>query len=73
MTKGSGDAEDGGGTKAGGIQSCRRLLNLVALQLLAGSPRGIQLYFYYVRPPRLIRGTGKMRGQFVVGTFLQLI
>ena len=73
MTKGGGDAEDGGGTKAGGIQSRRRLLNLVALQLLAGVPREIQLSFYCVRPPRLMHGIGKMRGQLVVGTFLQFI
>ena len=70
MTKGDGDAEDGGGTKAGGIQSRRRLLNLVALQLLAGVPREIQLSFYCVRPPRLMRGIGKMRGKLLVGTFL---
>ena len=73
MTKGGGDAEDSGGTKADGIQSRRRLLNLVVLQLLAGVTRGIQLYFYFVWPPRLIRGIGKMRGQLVVGTFLKLI
>ena len=45
VTKGGGDAEDGEGTKAGGIQNRRRLLNLVALQLLAGVPHGIQLSF----------------------------
>ena len=73
VTKGSGDAEDGGGTKAGVIQIRRRLLNLVALQLLAGFPRGIQLSFYCVRPPWLMHGIGKMRGQLVVGTFMQLI
>ena len=73
VTEGRGDAEDGGGTKAGGIQSLRRLLNLVALKLLAGFPRGIQLSFYCVRPPRLMCGIGKMRGQLVVGTFLKFI
>ena len=45
MTKGGGDAEDGGGTKVGEGQSRRRLLNLVALQLLVGVPHGIQLSF----------------------------
>ena len=73
MTKGGGDAEDGGGTKAGGIQSRRRLLNLVALQLISGVPRVIYLSFYCVQPPWLIHGIGKMREPLVVGTFLQLI
>ena len=45
VTKGGGDAEDGGGTKAGRIQSHRRLLNFVVLQLLSGFPRDIQLSF----------------------------
>ena len=42
VTKGGGDAEDSGVTKAGGIMSRKRLLNLVALQLLAGVPCGIK-------------------------------
>ena len=73
MTKGGVDAEDGGGTNAGGIHSRRRLLNLVVLQLLIGFPRGIQLYFDCVWLPRLMREIGKMRRQLVVGPFLQLI
>ena len=72
-SEGGGDAEYGGGTKAGVIQSRRRLLNLVALQLLAGFPREIQLSFYCVQPPWLMHGIGNMRGQLVVDTFLQLI
>ena len=73
MTKGGDDAEDGGGTKAGGIQSRRRLLNLVVLQFLVGVPRGIQLSFDCVRLPRLMLEIGKMTRQLVVGLFLQLI
>ena len=73
VTKGSGDEEDGVVTKAGEIQSRRRLLNLVALQFLAGFPRETQLSFYCVRPPWLMHGIGKMRVKLVVGTFLQLI
>ena len=73
MTKGGGDAEDGGGTKAGRIQSSRRLLNLVVLQLLAVVLCGIRLSFDCVRPPRLMREIGKMRRQLVAGPFLQLI
>ena len=73
MTKGGDDSEDGGGTKAGGIQSRRRLLNLVVLQLLVGVPRGIRLSFDCVRLPRLLREIGKMMGQLVVDPFLQLI
>ena len=72
MTKGGGDAEYSEGTKAGGIQIRRRLLNLVVLQLLVGVPRGIRLSFDCVRPPRLMREIGKMRRQLVVGLFLQL-
>ena len=72
MTKGGGDAEDGGSIKAGGIHIRRRLLNLVALQLLAGFPSGIQLSVYCVRPPWLMHGIGKMRGPLVVGTFLEI-
>ena len=73
MTKGCDDAEDGGGTKAGGIQSRRRLLNLVVLQLLVGVPHGIRLSFDCVRLPWLMREIEKMRRQLVVGLFLQLI
>ena len=73
MTKGGDDAEDSGGTKAGVIQSRRRLFNLVVLQVLVGVPRGIQLSFDCVRLPRLMREIGKMRKQLVVGSFLQLI
>ena len=73
VTKGSGDSEDRGSTKAGGFQSRRRLLNMVALQFLAGVPRDIQLSLYCVRPPRLMHVIGKIRGQLVVDTFLQLI
>ena len=73
MTKGGDDAEDGGGTKAGGIQSRRRLLNLVVLQLLVGFSYGIRLSFDCVWLPWLLREIGKIRGQLVVGLFLQLI
>ena len=73
MTKGGEDAEDGGGTKAGGIQSRRRLLNLVVLKLLVGVPREIRLSFDCVWLPWLLREIGKIRGQLVVGLFLQLI
>ena len=72
VTKGGGDAEDGGGTKAGVIQSRMRLLSLVALQLISGVPCGIQLSFYCVCPLWLMHGIGKMRGPLVVGTFLEI-
>ena len=73
MTKGGDDAEDGGGTKGGRIQRLRRLLNLVGLQLLVGFPRGLRLSFDCVWLPWLLREIGKIRGQLVVGLFLQLI
>ena len=73
MTKGGDDAEDGGDTKAGGIQSRRRLLNLVVLQLLVGVTLGIRLSFDCVWLPWLMCEIGKMRRQLVVGPFLQLI
>ena len=73
MTKGGDDAEDDGGTNAGGIQIHRRLLNLVVLQLLVGVPRGIRLSFDCVRLPWLLREIVNIRGQLVVGPFLQLI
>ena len=73
MTKGGDDAEDGGGIKAGGIQSRRRLLNLVVLQFLVGVSRGIQLSIDCVRLSWLLREIGKMRGQLVVGPLLKLI
>ena len=72
VTKGGDDAEDGGGTKAGGIQNRRRLLNLVVLKFI-GVPRGNQLSFDCVWLPWLLCKIGKMRVQLVEGTFLQLI
>ena len=73
MTKGGGYVEDSGCTKAGGIRSRRRLLNLVVLQLLVGVTLGIRLSFDCVWLPQLMREIGKMRRQLVVGPFLQLI
>ena len=73
LIKGGDDEEDDGGTKAGGIHSSKRLLNLVVLQLLVGILGRIRLSFDCVWLPRLLHAIVKMRRQLVVGPFLQLI